>query len=63
MSGKMQSKEYRLDDIPCTLKTLGHFLAQRKPKPVLHYALQKSFQSDNHHTTYNIDLERHFSSQ
>ena len=34
-------KEYKLYDISCTLKTPGHFLVQRKPKPVLHYALQK----------------------
>jgi len=30
MAGKTQSKEYKLDDIPCTLKTPGPFLAQRK---------------------------------
>jgi len=29
------------NDVPCTLKTSGYSFAQRKPKPVLHYALYK----------------------
>ena len=35
------TKQDELDDIPCTLKTPGPFLAQHISKPVLHYALQK----------------------
>ena len=55
MAGKTENKEYKFDDIPCTLKTTGHFKFSHA------LCLEQIFQKGNYHITYmHLQLERHF---
>ena len=41
MGREITKQRIFIDDIPCTLKSPSHLLAQRKSKSVLHYTLHK----------------------